>query len=112
MYIYNLKKSKIMTTNFYIPFIGLGILLLTISLQVTGQTVWENHQAPVYGYLSRMAMKGHIELNDIILPINRGKILEHLDTLQTKQLSAIEKKELGFYLQEYKAALNPFTGAP
>ncbi len=90
----------------------IAILLLTISLQVTGQTVWENHNAPVYGYLSRMAMKGHIELNDIILPINRGKILEHLDTLQTKQLSAIEKKELGFYLQEYKAALNPFPGAP
>ena len=90
----------------------IAILLLTISLQVTGQTVWENHNAPVYGYLSRMAMKGQIELNDIILPINRGKILEHLDTLQTKQLSAIEKKELGFYLQEYKAALNPFPGAP
>jgi len=90
----------------------IATILLTISLQVTGQTVWENHNAPVYGYLSRMAMKGNIELNDIILPISRSKILEHLDTLQTKQLSAIEKKELGFYLQEYKAALNPFTGAP
>jgi hypothetical protein len=54
-----------------------------------------------------MALKGHIELNDIILPISRAKILEHLDTLQTKQLSAIEKKELGFYLQEYRSASNP-----
>jgi len=81
------------------------IILLSIALQVSGQTVWENHHAPVYGYLSRMAMKGHIELNDVILPISRAKILEHLDTLQTKQLSAIEKKELGFYLQEYKTVL-------
>ena len=85
----------------------ISTLLLAISLQVTGQTVWENHHAPVYGYLSRMALKGNIELNDVILPISRAKILEHLDTLQTKQLSAIEKKELEFYLQEYASASNP-----
>ena len=90
----------------------IATMLLTISLQLTGQTVWENHHAPVYGYLSRMAMKGHIELNDVILSISRSKILEHLDTLQTKQLSAIEKKELGFYLQEYNSASNPSAAVP
>ncbi len=89
----------------------IATFLLTVSLQVTGQTVWENHHAPVYGYLSRMALKGNIELNDVILPISRAKILEHLDTLQTKQLSAIEKKELEFYLQEYTSASTPTPGA-
>ena len=39
MYIYNLKKSKIMTTNFYKPFIGLGILLLTISCKIETETI-------------------------------------------------------------------------
>ena len=39
MYIYNLKKSKIMTTNFYKPFIGLGILLLTISCKIEPETI-------------------------------------------------------------------------
>ena len=90
----------------------IAILLLTISLQVTGQAVWENHHAPVYGYLSRMAIKGHNDLNDIILPISRAKILEHLDTLQTRQLSAIEKKELGFYLQEYNSSRSPLVTGP
>jgi len=82
------------------------IILFSISLQVSGQTVWENHQSQVYPYLSRMAQKGNIELNDVVLPISRARILEHLDTLQTKQLSTVERKELRFYLQEFNASRN------
>ena len=81
----------------------LGLLLL-ISVSSSAQVVWENHHSPVYAYLSRMAQKGFIDLNDIILPINRIKILEHLDSLSSKALSTIEKEELSFYLQEYKAS--------
>ena len=65
----------------------IATILLTISLQVTGQTVWENHHSPIYGYLSRMAQKGHIELNDVILPISRAAILKHLDTIQIRPVS-------------------------
>lgn len=39
MYIYNLKKSKIMRTNFYKPFVGLGILLLTISCKIEPEAI-------------------------------------------------------------------------
>lgn len=62
-----------------------------------------------------MAQKGHVELNDVILPISRAKILEHLDSLQTKQLSAIERKELEFYLQEFnpsKSIFGQFKSTP
>lgn len=82
----------------------LAILFFSACLQASGQTVWENHNSPIYGYLSRMAQKGHIELNDVILPISRVRILEHLDTIQTKQLSSIERKELVFYLQEFNSS--------
>lgn len=39
MYIYNLKKSKIMRTNFYKPFIGFAILLLTISCKIEPEAI-------------------------------------------------------------------------
>lgn len=90
----------------------LAILFFSACLQASGQTVWENHNSPIYGYLSRMAMKGHIELNDVILPISRAKILEHLDSLKTKQLSTIEKKELGFYLQEFNSSRSTLVPRP
>ena len=90
----------------------IAIILFSVCLQVSGQTVWENHNSPIYGYLSRMAQKGHIELNDVILPISRATILEHLDTLQTRQLSAIEKKELSFYLQEFNSSRSTLVPRP
>lgn len=81
---------------------GLLIGLLICCLSANAQTVWENHHAPVYGYLNRMAQKGHIVLHDIIQPLSRSSIQQQLDSLQGKNLSIIEKKELEFYQKEYK----------
>jgi hypothetical protein len=76
------------------------------------QTVWENHRAPINGYLYRMAQKGYIELNDIILPISRNRILDHLDSLHSRPLSAIEQKELEFYRKEYNIPASPTGSQP
>lgn len=78
------------------------------SVTVHAQTVWENTNAEAYPYLERMADKGLIELNDLVRPYGRNMIYQHLLELKTKDntLSAIEKKELQFYLQEYTSALN------
>lgn len=83
----------------YILFFACSLL---ISVQSNGQ-VWENHRSEVYPYLYRMAQKGLIEFNDVSRPISREQIFTWLNELQLKQqLSEIEKKELSFYLKEYK----------
>ena len=60
-----------------------------------------------HAYLSRMAQKGFIQLNDIIQPIERNKIANALFQLsqQRVSLTSIELKELDFYLQEYNQDL-------
>jgi hypothetical protein len=70
------------------------------------QTVWENTKAEVYPYLERMSDKGLIKLNDLIKPYGRNIIYQHLLELKNEshRLSAIEKKELQFYLQEYASS--------
>lgn len=67
------------------------------------QTIWENKNTAAQAYLSRMAQKGFIQLNDIIQPIQRATIANALQQVyqQKNNLSAIELKELQFYLQEY-----------
>jgi len=91
------------------------LLLCSIGMmRAQAQTVWENTETPVMGYLQRMAQKGKINLQDIIQPITRKQIENALielekDSLLTNLanhkfvvLTAIEKKELAFYLQEYR----------
>lgn len=68
------------------------------------QTVWENYRSEVYPYLSRMAQKGLVEFSDIIQPVSRELIttrLLQLDSMRN-QLTTIERKELDFYLREYR----------
>lgn len=86
-----------------IRFVLVLFLLSLIANLASAQTIWENKNAEAYGYLARMAQKGFIQLNDIIQPIERSKIANALQQLNKKKnsLSAIELKELEFYLQEY-----------
>ncbi len=91
------------------------VLLLCIGsvMQLQAQTVWENPETPVMGYLQRMAQKGKIDLQDIIQPISRKQIENALIALEKNNdgsrsnnavaLSATEKAELHFYLQEYRS---------
>jgi hypothetical protein len=66
--------------------------------------VWENPNHEVYNYLNRLAAKGLVDFRDIIRPISREVIAKHLMELEenSNELSNIEKKELTFYLQEFR----------
>lgn len=58
----------------------------------------------VYNYLYRMAAKGLIRWDDIVLPLDRHAIADALVVLKseaTSKLSYTEKKELDFYITEY-----------
>lgn len=76
------------------------LFLITIA---NAQTTWENKNADVYPYLSRMAQKGLIQWHDIIQPIDRSKISTALQQLYgiKDSLSKTELEELVFYKQEY-----------
>lgn len=81
-----------------------SILILAFMLMSVisyAQPVYERPSYDIYDFLSRMAQKGFIELNDNVKPIRKDQILKALDRLATKKLSSIEKKELSFYNSEY-----------
>lgn len=71
---------------------------------LSAQVVYENHRSEIYNYLGRMAQKGLIYFDDHIRPLSRVYIGACLDSLskQPGQLTAIEKEELAFYLQEFQ----------
>ena len=71
------------------------------------QTIWENPETPVMSYLQRMAQKGKINFQDIIQPVSRKQIETALQNLeqQSADLTATEKSELYFYLQEYRTII-------
>jgi len=81
---------------------------ICFSMQLRAQTVYENHRNEIYNYLNRMAQKGLVVFDDHIRPLSRVYIGACLDSLskQPSLLSTIEKKELSFYLQEYKDQLD------
>ena len=82
----------------------LAIVFTTGFFIANAQMVWENPNHEVYNYLNRLAAKGLVDFRDIIRPISREVIATHLLELEKKSsdLSAIEKKELAFYLQEFR----------
>lgn len=81
----------------------LSAILLTLTISIQAQTVWENPAHPVHQYLSRQAQKGNIEITDFILPMSRKDIAGSLFILRDSvyKLSGTERKELDFYLKEY-----------
>ncbi|MDP1844293.1 MAG: capsule assembly Wzi family protein, partial [Sediminibacterium sp.] len=93
------------TKIFKHSFIVIGLLCsLLQSPSIFAQSVWENPNHEVYNYLNRLSAKGLIDFRDIIRPISREVITKHLLELEEKvnELSSIEKKELTFYLKEYR----------
>jgi len=63
----------------------------------------QSHQSTVIDFLSRMAQKGKIEFNDFIKPVDRKIIFQKLEELQNQKndLSAIERKELDFFIVDF-----------
>lgn len=84
------------------------ILIALIHFKSEAQVVYEPTYKTVYGYLSRLAQKGVIDLDDIVLPLSRTYISNKLDTLsyQSGILTPLEKKELDFYRKEYTLERN------
>ena len=62
-----------------------SVLSLFIVSQSFAQAIWEDTRSMIYPYLTRMADKGLIELDDIIQPITQTKILTALYILLTKE---------------------------
>ena len=84
------------------------ILMALIHFKSEAQVVYEPTYKTVYGYLSRLAQKGVIDLDDIVLPLSRAYISNTLDTLshQSSTLTPLERKELTFYRKEYTLERN------
>ncbi|MBW0177707.1 capsule assembly Wzi family protein [Sediminibacterium sp.] len=68
------------------------------------QPVYERHTYEVYNYLYRLAQKGIVEFNDNVRPLSKTYIHSVLDSaaIRIAELSETEKKELAFYLREFK----------
>ena len=81
-----------------------SVLSLFIVSHSSAQAMWEDTRSMIYPYLTRMADKGLIELDDIIQPITQASILKALHQLKSdeKSLNHLEKAELDFFLKEYE----------
>ena len=77
---------------------------LTSNFCITAQVVYEPTYHTVYAYLSRIAQRGVIEYDDVVLPLPRNYIVQKLEELVnlSSKLTPLERKELVFYLKEYK----------
>jgi hypothetical protein len=84
-------------------------LILLSSKNINAQNIFENNQAEVYNYLSRISQKGFISFNDLIQPLSRKEINNKLKELSLKDslLNKIEKEELYFYIKEYGIKILP-----
>jgi len=98
--------------SLYVPsVIILFSLLLICSISLQAQVIWENPKYEIYGFLSRQAQKGNIQLFDFTEPISRKEIALHLSSLRDslQKLSITERKELEFYQKEYSEFSNQLT---
>jgi hypothetical protein len=86
------------------------VVLFSLSFATSqSQVIYEDTRSMIYPYLTRLADKGLIELQDVVLPITHQQINACLQTLQLKRnlLSKIELAELDFYKREYQLPVEP-----
>lgn len=78
-------------------------LFVLLSPHSEAQVVYEPTWKSSYDFLSRLAQRGIIELDDVIQPISRETIQTKLDELYQRKsdLTPLEKQELDFYLKDY-----------
>ena len=83
--------------------IRIFLVIFFISFRVISfaQAFWEDTRSMVYPYLTRMADKGVIALDDVVLPLTQTQILEALHQLKSHEsyLNKIEKAELHFFFE-------------
>jgi hypothetical protein len=86
------------------------IVLFCLSFATSqSQIIYEDTRSMIYPFLTRLADKGLVELQDVILPITHQQINACLQALQLKRnlLSKIELAELDFYKREYQVPVQP-----
>ena len=86
------------------------VVLFCLSFATSqSQVIYEDTRSMIYPYLTRLADKGLIELQDVVLPITHKQINACLQALQLKRnlLSKIELAELDFYKREYQLPVQP-----
>ncbi len=84
------------------------LLFLIISITSYAQTTYEPLYNDVYPFLSRLAQKGIIQLDDQIKPLSRKYIAEkliELDSLKSK-LTNLEQEELEFFKKDFYVEIN------
>ena len=85
---------------------SLFVFFITISFALhfnnaTAQTF--SHQKNLDQFLELMSQKGFIDYSDLIKPVERKHIFSLLQELKTNNnLNEVEKKELAFYLEDFK----------
>ncbi len=83
-------------------------ILFIFSLVSYAQTTYESLYKDVYPFLSRVAQKGIIRLDDQITPLSRkyiAKKLIELDSLKNK-LTNVEREELEFFKKDFYIEMN------
>ena len=84
------------------------LLFFLCSLTTYAQTTYEPLYNEVYPFLSRIAQKGIIQLDDQIKPLSRKYIAEklvQLDSLKNR-LTDIEQEELEFFKKDFYTEIN------
>ena len=88
-----------------------SLILIFFYIDLNAQVVFEPLHRDVYEFLSRLAQKGIIELNDQVKPLPRIYIAEKLiEATCDKCLTPLENEELEFYKKDFLNELNFLTG--
>ncbi|HSP87999.1 MAG TPA: hypothetical protein VLN45_07680, partial [Ignavibacteriaceae bacterium] len=87
------------------------VIFLIAAFITNAQVVFEPLHKDVYDFLSRLAQKGIIELNDQIKPLPRIYLAEKLlEADCEKCLTPLEKEELEFYKKDFAYEYNFLIG--
>ena len=89
--------------DFFLKIFFITLILLSASINLKAQLVYEPLYEDVYNFLRRLSQKGIIEVNDLIRPLPKMYIAEKLleaDSLSSK-LTSLEREELKFFLESY-----------
>ena len=83
-------------------------ILLICSVAAHAQTTYEPLYNDIYPFLSRLAQKGIIQLDDQIKPLSRKYIAEKLVELDSlkNSLTDVEQEELAFYKKDFYTEIN------
>jgi len=88
-----------------------SLILLTYSISINAQVVFEPLHRDLYEFLSRLAQKGIIEFSDQVKPLPRIYLAKKLlEADCEKCLTPLDKEELEFYKKDFVNEFNFLNG--